>query len=201
VAAEAVDLPALPMPLEWLREPESWSSEGGALTIAAGPRTDWFVDPGGAEPVLNAPALVGIPPDRDFTLAARVRVDAAATFDAGVLLVHRDDRTWAKLCLERSPEGEPTIVSVVTRGVSDDCNSWTCERGEAWLRVARLGDAFALHASADGGRWELVRYFGLPPGEVRLGFEVQSPTGAGCRATFAALAYEAGRLASLRDGS
>src|ERR1044071_3017232 len=106
MAAETVDLPALPMGLRWRRQPEAWSSEGGTLTIRAGARTDWFADPAGAEPVLNAPALAGRAPDRDFTLAARVRVDAEATFDAGVLFVHADDRTWAKLCLERSPQGE-----------------------------------------------------------------------------------------------
>jgi regulation of enolase protein 1 (concanavalin A-like superfamily) len=199
--AEAVDLPELPMPLAWLREPEAWSSDGGALTIGAGGRTDWFVDPGGAESVLDAPALIGLPPDRDFTLAARVRVDAAATFDAGVLFVHADDRTWAKLCLERSPQGELMIVSVVTRGVSDDCNSQPCDGGEAWLRVARLGEAFAFHASAVGERWELVRYFALAPNEVSVGFEAQSPTGAGCIATFAEISYEGRRLADLRDGS
>src|SRR5437764_8045062 len=111
------------MRFSWLRPPAAWSVEHGALSISAGPKTDWFADPAGAEPALNAPALVGRPPDEDFTLVARVRIDAASTFDAGVLFVHGDDTTWAKNCLELSPQGQPMIVSVVTRGVSDDCNS------------------------------------------------------------------------------
>ena len=50
---EPVRIVALPMPLRWLREPQSWSvPDGASLLVAAGPRTHWFVDPqrlGGAE--------------------------------------------------------------------------------------------------------------------------------------------------------
>jgi len=189
------------MPLAWLRPPATWSLEGGELSIGAGPNTDWFADPAGGAPVLNAPALVGRPPDDDFTLLARVRIDGASTFDAGVLFIHADDTTWAKLCLELSPQGRPMIVSVVTRGVSDDCNSQTLERSEAWLRVARLNGAFAFHASLDGERWELVRSFALPTSDLDVGFAAQSPTGGGCTASFCDPAYANRRLADLRDGS
>jgi hypothetical protein len=171
------------------------------LTIRAGAKTDWFVDPAGAEPVTDAPALVGRPPDEDFTLLARVRIHAASTFDAGVLFVHADERAWAKLCLERSPQGTPMIVSVVTRDVSDDCNSEAVEDQLTWLRLAKLGSAFAFHASDDGLSWRLVRYFALPTHDVAVGFEAQCPTGPGCTATFDQIAYTAGRLGDLRDGS
>ena len=77
--------------------------DGGQLTIEAGAETDWFADPAGGEPVVNAPALVGRPPDEEFTLWARVRVDAASAFDAGALFIYCDDTMWAKLCLELSP--------------------------------------------------------------------------------------------------
>ena len=198
---EPSDVAWLPMPVAWLRQPAASSIDGEGLTITAGPRTDWFADPGGGTPVLNAPALVGRPPDDEFTLAARVRVEAVAMFDAGVLFVHADDETWAKLCLERSPEGEPTIVSVVTRGVSDDCNSETIETDEAWFRLARRGKELAFHVSANGRRWDLVRHFALPAGDLKVGFAAQSPTGSGCRATFTEIAYANRRLADLRDGS
>jgi regulation of enolase protein 1 (concanavalin A-like superfamily) len=151
--------------------------------------------------VLSAPALLGEPPDADFTLHAHVRIDGAARFDAGVLFVHGDERTWAKLCLERSPGGAPMIVSVVTRGVSDDCNSETIEADEAWLRIARRDGAFAFHWSVDGRRWSFVRFFALPATSVRVGFEAQSPIGTGCTATFDAISYSPSRLGDLRDGS
>ena len=80
------------MPLRWLIEPESWSvPDGASLQLAAGARTDWFVDPQrSAEPTLNAPALVG-DPSGDFLLSARVTVGFAGTYDAGVLMLHASD--------------------------------------------------------------------------------------------------------------
>jgi regulation of enolase protein 1 (concanavalin A-like superfamily) len=197
---EPGSLLGLPFPLTWLREPERWEIAAGALTIQAGRQTDWFVDPAGeAEPMLNAPALVGAVAG-DFTLQARISVEFGSTFDAGVLMLHADDRCWAKLCFELSPQGLPMVVSVVTRGSSDDCNSRIVEGGELWLRVARLGAAFAFHSSSDGRRWELVRHFGLPAESVSVGFEAQSPLGEGCAATFADVGFKPGRLADLRNG-
>jgi regulation of enolase protein 1 (concanavalin A-like superfamily) len=198
---EGVRLDALPMPLRWFGQPAAWSVADGGLRITAGARTDWFVDPqGGAEPKLSAPALVG-PASGDFMLSARVTVEFAATYDAGVLVVHVDDGHWAKLCFEYSPEREPMVVSVVTRDVSDDCNSFLVAGGSVWLRIARLGPALAFHASTDGSRWSFVRHFALGGGrEPSVGFLAQSPTGDGCAVTFERIEYRADRLEDLRSG-
>jgi len=190
----------LPMPLRWLTPAQDWRVEDRSLELDAGPATDLFADPSGTEPIVSAPALLGDTPG-DFLLSARVRVEFASTFDAGVLLLHCDAHNWAKLCFERSPQGEPTIVSVVTRGVSDDCNSFAVDGSEVWLCVARLGDCFAFHASTDGVLWRLVRYFALAESDgVQVGFLAQSPTGEGCRARFDEIRYEARRLGDLRSG-
>lgn len=185
-------------PLRWLNEPATSDVRDDAIRISAGARTDWFVDPGSERVTSNAPALVG-PVDGDFLLAANVEVEFAATFDAGALVLWHDDRTWAKLCFEYSPDGEPMVVSVVTRGVSDDCNSRVVEGSSVRLRVARIGRAYAFHCSTDGTRWELVRHFRLD-GPVEAGFEAQSPTGEGCAAAFTEIRFEAGTLADLRSG-
>jgi regulation of enolase protein 1 (concanavalin A-like superfamily) len=174
--------------------------EGDELTLLAGPRTDLFIDPQGGSVVLNAPRLLG-PVAGDFQVSANVEVDFRATFDAGVLLVYVDDRTWAKLCFEYSPQAEPMVVSVVTRGLSDDCNSFVVEGHEVWLRVARLGQAFAFHASTDGRSWQFVRHFALDaPSEVSVGFVAQSPTGEGCTVRFTSIRASAETLVDLRSG-
>lgn len=197
---QPVAIATVPMPLRWRLPPLRWELADGVLTVTAGARTDLFVDPDGTTEVHNAPRLTGRP-GGDFQLAARVSVDHAATFDAGALLLHAHERAWAKLCLEYSPQGRATVVSVVTRGRSDDCNSFTVDGRQAWLRVARLGQAFAFHASTDGAAWRLVRYFALEPaGELEAGFLAQSPTGEGCTATFDHIRYTARRLDDLRGG-
>jgi regulation of enolase protein 1 (concanavalin A-like superfamily) len=198
---ERLMLPGLPLPLRWRIAPERWHhGEDGSLSIGAGAGTDLFVDPGGGTPALNAPRLLGSPVG-DFQLSARVTVEFAATFDAGVLLLYADDRAWAKLCFERSPQGEALVVSVVTRGVSDDANSFAVAGRTAWLRVTRVGPAYAFHASADGGRWRFVRHFALDaPGGVAVGFLAQSPTGSGCTAVFADVRHSPETLVDLRSG-
>jgi regulation of enolase protein 1 (concanavalin A-like superfamily) len=199
---EHVSIAAVPMPLRWLTEPQTWSVPGGAsLLIAAGPRTDRFIDPRlAAEPKLNAPALVG-DPSGDYLLSARVTVGFAERFDAGVLVLHAGDRVWAKLCLEYSPQREPMVVSVVTRAVSDDCNSFVVDGPSVWLRVARIGPAFAFHASTDGRSWSFIRHFALEAdSEPAVGFAAQSPLGEGCAVTFDEIAYDNARLGDLRSG-
>jgi regulation of enolase protein 1 (concanavalin A-like superfamily) len=171
----------------------------GPLRIAAGPRSDFFVHPSGSGVVANAPADVA-PVDGDFVLSARVEVAFESTFDAGALFLWGEERRWAKLAFELSPQGVPMVVSVVTRERSDDCNSGVVDADHVWLRVARIGEAYAFHSSADGETWDFVRHFHLA-GDVQVGFEAQSPTGDGCEATFSQIRFEQRTLEDLRDGS
>jgi regulation of enolase protein 1 (concanavalin A-like superfamily) len=193
---------ALPAPLRWERPPISWNiTDQAALTIVAGARTDLFVDPQGTAETLDAPRLLA-EVTGDFLLSARVTVGFAATFDAGTLLVYVGEREWGKLCFEYSPQRQPMVVSVVTHGVSDDCNSFVVEGDQVWLRVARLGQAFAFHASTDGTFWHFVRHFALSAEEaIAVGFSAQSPTGEACTATFDAIRYAPERLHDLRSGA
>lgn len=173
----------------------------GGFELTAGSSTDWFIDPGTGEATMTAPALVA-PTVGDFVLSARVEVDFASTFDAGALVLFSDERRWAKLAFEYSPDGEPMVVSVVTRGFSDDCNSTTAEDGPIYLRVARVGSAYAFHSSLDGQWWSFVRHFRLEEAELpEVGVEAQSPLGEGCTARFSEVRLLNESLADLRDGS
>ena len=190
----------LPSPPGWDPAPVEWSADGSSLAVETGPETDLFVDPGDGRETLNAPRLLGLV-EGDFTLSARVSVAFRSTFDAGVLLLWASARSWAKLCFELSPQGEPMVVSVVTRGVSDDCNSFVVDDGDVRLRIARLGLAFAFHASTDGAVWRLVRHFALDAeAEPLVGFLAQSPLGTGCSVRFEQISYSPERLADLRSG-
>jgi regulation of enolase protein 1 (concanavalin A-like superfamily) len=93
------------------------------------------------------------------------------------------------------------IVSVVTRGVSDDCNSVPVKTDTVWLRIAQTERATAFHYSLDGKWWSFVRYFSLGAHhELRAGFSSQSPTGKGCRVEFSEISYRPGTLSDLRSG-
>jgi regulation of enolase protein 1 (concanavalin A-like superfamily) len=197
-----MELGHLPMAFDWQVAPADWTvGLDGTLHIVAGPRTDLFLDPAGGPAQLGAARLMAAV-QGDFQLSAHVKADLQATFDAGALVLHAADDTWVKLALERSPQGEAMIVSVVTRGLSDDANGRVVIGDGVWLRISRIGAACALHASDDGVRWELVRHFAFTaPDGLSAGFLAQSPTGEGCAATFDGLDFVAEPLAELRDGS
>lgn len=195
-------LSALPAPLTWRNTAvAATTADPDQLTISAGVDTDWFIDPAGSYAKGSAPVASFTPPDENFLLTARVTVEFASIYDAGVFFVYADAAHWAKLCFELSPQRQPTVVTVVTRGVSDDSNSATIAGNSVLLRVHRRGDVFAFHYSLDGRFWSLVRYFTLGPlSELTIGFSAQSPTGQSCTATFAAISYQAGLLADVRNG-
>jgi uncharacterized protein len=169
--------------------------------VSAGPSTDWVADAMTGTRTMTAPALV-FPAADQYVLSARVEVPFASTFDAGVLIAYQDAQTWAKLCFEYSPQGRPMIVSVITRGLSDDCNSVEVDRNWVYLRISRVGPAFVLHYSLDRRYWVFVRVFALgPPGAATsAGFLAQSPFGAGVTARFSEISYEQRMLTDIRSG-
>ncbi len=196
----SVSLDNLPHWLEFDQRPQAWRTDGQSLLLTAGPRTDLFLDPLGASSLTNSPRLL-FKARAEFMLSARVRVGFAATYDAGVLLVYADEKHWAKLCFEYSPQRQPMIVSVVNKGTSDDSNAVTLSSEQVYLRIAGLNGAFAFHYSHDAQYWHLVRYFGLGKEvEPRVGFSAQSPTGEACQAIFDQIVYSPTRLEELRSG-
>ncbi|MBN9659831.1 MAG: DUF1349 domain-containing protein [Acidobacteria bacterium] len=177
-----------------------WRLEAGGLHGSALPETDLFLDPIGDVRKLDA-AMLLFEPDAEFTLGACVEVGFQGTFDAGVLVLYQDESNWAKLCFEFSPQRQPMVVSVVTRGVSDDCNSVVIGGHRVFLRLGRIGRGYGFHYAAGAeGPWHLVRAFGLAPLPVKAGFLVQSPMGQGCEVRFNDIFYRPLALQSLRSG-
>lgn len=194
-------LPTIPHPLSWAVLPEMWRLENEALLIQAGAATDLFVDPRGEYEKNNAPRLAFVP-DAVYTIQAKVTVDFQADYDAGAFILWANERHWAKFAFEFSPQQRPTIVSVVTHDTSDDCNALTIAGNEVYLRVAKLGQAYAFHASGNGRTWQLIRYFSANNLEnATANFSAQSPTGGGCTAVFSEIGYTAKALTDIRNGT
>jgi len=193
----------LPLGLEWDIEPASWHVDDGALEVVAAGSTDNFVDPAGSVVALNSARALAVAPRLGWQFSARVAVDFKAEYDAGVLVLWSGERHFAKLCFERSPQGEAMVVSVVTREVSDDANAWIVDAGAVWLRISSVAEGvYAFHAGGDDAPWDIVRYFALSGGEpMKYGLAAQAPVGTGCTVTFTHLEFSETRLQNLRDGS
>jgi uncharacterized protein len=191
-------IPGIPGTLRWQNQPASWQlKDQNMLTISAGSKTDWFVDPFDGTVASNAPILLFVP-DSDYVFSARVGVKFATKWDAGALMLWGDDHHWAKLSYELSPDRVPTLVTVVTRGLSDDCNSRELRQDSVYLRIARSGKTYVLYFSVDGREWQIVRTFSLDTDiPVRVGFEAQSPAGSGAAATFSSISYDPHRIGNI----
>ena len=196
-------LTSIPGELTWKNEPVfTQTNTGDSLDITAGPVSDWFHNPGSSFVMNNAPVALFSPSGGEFLLSAKVIVEFKYTYDAGVLFLYVNDDTWAKLCFEYSPQNEAMVVSVVTRGRSDDCNSVVIGSHTVYLRVCRQGNAIAFHYSTDGQYWRFVRYFTIGDlSNLKVGFAAQSPVGKGCPVHFSEIGFRHESLTDLRNGT
>ena len=186
--------------LEWFCEPPVWEfDDSGRLSIVPAGETDFFRP--SDRPGSDNAGLLHACVDGDFTARTHVAAELAGFGDAGALTVRAAADRWAKICVERSPVGEVSVVSVVTDPWSDDANGERLEIPEAFLRVTRKGDVLGMHYSLDGRRWRFVRALTLEmPAQVRVGVHAQAPFGAGCRVTFGFLEIGPEPVEDFRSG-
>ena len=193
-----ISIAGLPGTLDWQNTPRSWNIESkNVLTISSGPKSDWFVDPFDGTVANTAPILL-FTPGSDYVLSACVTVKFVTKWDAGALMLMGDDHHWAKLSFEYSPEGKPTLVTVVTRGLSDDSNSVSLPGDSVYLRIAKSATTYVFYFSTDGKNWQIPRTFSLDTElPVRAGFESQSPAGTGAVAKFSAITFDPHRIGNI----
>ncbi len=182
-------LAGFPSRLVWQNKPAQWNDKDDSLLLAAGKKTDWFVLPGGGYSANSSPRLMFRPSD-DFMFSSKVEVEWHATYDAGCLALYEAASIWAKLCLEAQADRRLDVVSVVTRGSSDDATSFPASGTSIYLKIAKVGGAIFFYASADGKAWIIVRKLDLQPNNGLLaGFSAQSPDGDGASAQFTDFHY------------
>jgi len=171
------------------------------IEIVAPGESDFFIDMQSMKARDNAPFYYE-KRRGDFVLRARVRPEFKKTYDAGGLFVYDSASKWIKFEFEMTDLGYPSIVSVVTDKVSDDCNGERADGSpEVWLQIARMGDNWVLHHSENGKSWKMARYFQLKmKAEVKVGLEAQSPIGKGCRVEFSKFSISDKGLKSMRKG-
>lgn len=185
--------------LVWLNEPPEWRFDDEGLWIVPEAETDFF-RPYQGTPKDNA-CLLYTEVTGDFTAVTRASAHLVGFGDAAAITVRAGATQWAKLCLERSPIGDISVVSVVTDPFSDDANNELLPEPTCFLRITRKGDVFGMHYSLDGEVWRFVRTFGMPmPKTVKVGIHAQAPFVGGCWARFATFDLRAEPVADFRSG-
>ena len=187
--AQTISIPVIPYPLHWDIQPLHFTAKGNTITIVAGKKTDMFRDPNVTYNTDNAPKILFKPAD-NFVLTASIEHSFTNKWDGGAIVLKSDSLNWIKFCFEKDYTGARRVVSVVTKGISDDCNSVEINSNKVFYKIAKADNVITLYYSTDGNKWLLIRHlqFDAKP-EFEVGFLAQSPTGTSCTVTFSNILY------------
>lgn len=184
----------IPHELRWENNPLTYSIKDNELIILAGEKTDMFRDPNVTYNTDNAPKLM-FKADDNFVLSAAIEHSFLNKWDGGALVIKSDSINWIKFCFEKDYTGARRVVSVVTRNISDDCNSVEITSNKVYFKVAKADKVITLYCSTNGESWFLVRHLQF---ETKSGFEVgflaQSPTGTKCEVRFSNIQYQSKKI-------
>jgi uncharacterized protein len=191
---DSLRVPGIPRGLFWENNPKRFSITGNELIIVAGEKTDMFRDPNVTYNTDNAPKLL-FEADDNFVLTASVEHAFASKWDGGAIVIKQDSLHWIKFCFEKDYTGARRVVSVVTKNISDDCNSVEMDTNKVFYKVAKADNVITLYCSTNGSSWYLIRHlqFDTQKG-LRIGFLAQSPTGAQCEVKFSNITYQVRKI-------
>jgi len=191
---DIVKISSIPHVLCWDNAPVKYSIQNNILTIVAGPKTDMFRDPNVTYNTDNAPKLLFIA-DTSFILSAAIQHSFLNKWDGGAIVLIEDSLNWIKFCFEKDYTGAKRVVSVVTKGISDDCNSVEIKSNKVFYKIAKADNVITLYYSVDNIKWLLVRHLQFNNTKnLKIGFLAQSPTGNDCEVKFSNIHYLAKKI-------
>lgn len=186
---DTLQVASIPHLLAWENKPLQFSIVSNGFDILAGEKTDMFRDPNVTYNTDNAPKLL-FTADSNFVLTASIEHSFASKWDGGALVLKLDSLNWVKFCFEKDYTGARRVVSVVTKNISDDCNSVEVSGYKVFYKVAKADNVITLYYSLNGVKWLLVRHFQFDTnGPLQVGFLAQSPTGKKCLVKFRNIRY------------
>jgi uncharacterized protein len=192
--ADSVTVKGIPYKLAWQNKPLSFTKLPNGFSIVAGEKTDMFRDPNVTYNTDNAPKLM-FKPDDDFVLMVAIEHGFSTKWDGGAIVLKADSINWIKFCFEKDYTGKRRVVTVVTKNISDDCNSAEINSNRIFYKIAKADNVITMYYSLDGKQWLLVRHlqFDTPNG-FEAGFLAQSPLGKKCRVKFTNISYQAKKI-------
>ncbi|HBK87968.1 MAG: DUF1349 domain-containing protein [Cyclobacteriaceae bacterium] len=172
------------------------------LVISSPPKSDYFNEPDESARYGNAPILLTrLDNTVPFTWTATILPVFTTTYDAGAIYLYVDSGHWLKFAFEQDERGNKRIVTVRTRGTSDDNNHDIISQEAIDLKISSDGKSIGFYYSTDHTNWQVVRVFKNDyPGQLWLGISAQSPWGEGNKVTFSNCALTPGSIKDFRKG-
>lgn len=158
-----------------------------SLEIVSSAETDFFIEPG--QPPYNkanAPLLLmTVDNTKPFTFSIKVSPTHLVKYDAGMAFLYVNDSEWLKFAFEVDERMLGRIVTVKTKGFSDDNNHDAIPAKSVYLKISSDTKVVGFYYSLDAKNWQLVRLFKNEyPQNLKIGIGSQSPAGKGNKATF-----------------
>lgn len=179
----------IPRSLMWENKPKGYNINKSSIVIVSGEKTDMFRDPNVTYNTDNAPKLM-FKADSNFILSAAVEHSFTSKWDGGALVLKLDSLNWVKCCFEKDYTGARRVVTVVTKGISDDCNSVKVNSNKVYFKIAKANNVITIYYSLTGAKWFLIRHFTFDAyNNLNVGFLSQSPTGKECKVKFSDINY------------
>lgn len=192
--SDSLRIPTIPRELFWENKPQSFSLKNNVLIIEAGEKTDMFRDPNVTYNTDNAPKLL-FKPDENFILSVCIEHQFDSKWDGGAIVIKSDSLNWIKFCFEKDYTGARRVVSVVTKNISDDCNSVEIKGNKVFYKVAKADNVITLYYSTDELKWFLIRHLQFAAiHDLKVGFLAQSPTGKNCKVKFTKIKYQSRKI-------
>ena len=191
---DSMQIAAIPYSLKWENQPTGFTITKKSVTIVAGEKTDMFRDPNVTYNTDNAPKLLFEAPP-DFVLTTSIQHDFANKWDGGAVVLKQDSLNWIKFCFEKDYTGAKRVVSVVTKNISDDCNSVEITTTRVFYKVAKADNVITLYYSLNGKKWFLVRHLQFDTTKpLQVGFLAQSPTGKSSKVLFENITFSTKKI-------
>lgn len=186
---DSLKISAIPKWLTWENRPKQYYINNTTISITSGEKTDMFRDPNLTYNTDNAPKLL-FEADSNFVISTSVEHAFTCKWDGGALVLKQDSLNWVKCCFEKDYTGARRIVTVVTKGKSDDCNSVEILGNKVYFKIARADQVVTIYYSLTGSKWFLVRHFTMDlEKQIKVGFLAQSPNGKSCTVKFTDIHY------------
>ena len=187
---DSIRINTIPNGMFWENKAVKFSAHNSEITMVAGEKTDMFRDPNVTYNTDNAPKLL-FKPDHDFVLTVAIEHSFASKWDGGAIVLRQDSLNWIKFCFEKDYTGARRVVSVVTKNISDDCNSVEIKANKVFYKLAKADNVITLYYSLEGEKWFLIRHLQFDSDkDLTLGFLAQSPTGKQCVVKFSNISYK-----------
>ena len=173
----------------WTREPKSFLTENGTVSITTAPHTDLWQRTYYHFRNDNAPVLQMESSEKFFSFIVKTSfAESHQRFDQCGIVMYLDSENWLKASVEYENEAYQHLGSVVTNhGYSD----WATTEIPAsvksmWYRLSRREDDYCIECSEDGVRWKQIRICHMleGAGAVRFGIYACSPEESSFTAVF-----------------